>query len=71
VLASDDAILATFVHEVTEIRALEDEFVRSRGRMTVRTFLDLVDPVRGALHSRAWDRADEVIRNLQRSGRWP
>jgi hypothetical protein len=70
-LGSDDAILAAFVHEVSEVRALEEELARAGGRMTVRRLLDLVDPDRGRLHSWAWDRADEIVLALQRSNRWP
>jgi hypothetical protein len=68
VLASDEAIVAVFAHEVYELNQLRELFAAAQGVMAARRLLELV--ARGIprnLHDQAWDVADACVFRMRAS----
>lgn len=66
-LASDEAIVAVFAHEIYEINELRKLFEASGGRMTARQLRALIEPsAHGKLHEAAWEEADKLVHAMRR-----
>ena len=66
VLASDEAIVAIFTHEMYELNALRLLFVANNGAMPIERLSEAIGTgFKGNLHDRAWDAADEAVLRMR------
>jgi hypothetical protein len=72
ILYSDEAIIGNMVHEIAELKRLEQSFVLAEGRLTVGDFIaettarvELGGYERSA-HYLAWEVADEAVERFRR-----
>jgi len=65
VLESDEAIVAVLAHELFEIQALRELFDDQQGIEGITICRLICTGVKGNLHDRAWDRADELVTALR------
>jgi hypothetical protein len=67
ILASDEAIVGTFEHEMYELAKLRAVFVGcKRWRMGIADYASYVQPgIPGNLHCQAWDAADRAVQRMR------
>ena len=65
VLASDEAILAVFAHEMHELKALREIFANRGGVMRSGELFYLIHHVVGAVHQEAVEVGDEFVISLR------
>jgi hypothetical protein len=68
VLTSDEAIVAVFAHEMSELSQLREVFISSKGRMDAMDYAAQVATDRlGNFHDKAWDKADEAVLSMRKA----
>ena len=66
VLASDEAIVAIFTHEMHELNALRLLFAAYNGAMPIERLSEAIGTgFKGNLHDRAWDAADAAVLRMR------
>ena len=72
VLKSDEQVVAVMGHEMYELNALRDMFLKQGGSMRAEELLRLVNTeTKGNLHYQAWDEADKLVEAMRARAQSP